>query len=130
MFMFAWILHATWLKNKTIYSMHSHTSPSRGITSSALPGYLFNCSCTHLYCGATYFHPRWTEVGARNKFKDEVLLQPDRSILLGGTTVSGCSLLVAVMKFQDKFVSLRQVSSPNSEDKLKYVVRACIWYNL
>ena len=69
-------------------------------------------------------------MGARNKFKDEVLLQPDRSILLGGTTVSGCSLLVAVMKFQDKFVSLRQVSSPNSEDKLKYVVRACIWYNL
>ena len=103
--------------------MHSHTSPSRGITSSALPAYLFNC-------GATYFHPRWTEVGACSKFKDEVLLQPDRSILLGGTTVSECCLLVAVMKFQDKFVSLRQVSSPNSEDKFKYVVRACIWYNL
>ena len=30
------------------------------------------------------------------------------------------------MKFQDKFVSLRQVSSPNSEDKFKYVVLAGI----
>ena len=58
-------------------------------------------------------------MGARSKFKDKVLLQPDRSILSGGTVVSGCCLLVAVMKFQDKFVSLRQVSSPNSEDKFK-----------
>ena len=36
-----------------------------------------------------------------------------------------CSLYVS-MKFQDKFARLRQLNSPNSEDKFKNVVSTCI----
>ena len=38
--------------------------------------------------------------------------------------VLGCCLLVVVMKFQDNFASLRQLNSPNSQDKFKI---CCIW---
>ena len=33
--------------------------------------------------------------------------------------VLGCCLLVVVMKFQDKFASLQQLNSPNSQDKFQ-----------
>ena len=53
-------------KNATLLDIHELLS--RGITSSILPLYLFNCSRTRVYCGGR-------EMGARSK--DKVLLQPD-----------------------------------------------------
>ena len=67
------------LMKKTTTLLNTHTSLSRGITSSVLPPYLFNCGRTHLYCSGC-------EVGARSKDKD--FPQPDGSIPSGSTVDS------------------------------------------
>ena len=64
------------IDEKTTPLLNTHTSLSRGITSSVLLRYLFNCGHTHPYCGGC-------EVGACSK--DKVLPQPDGSIPSGST---------------------------------------------
>jgi len=57
-----WSLQATLMK-KSHSTWYTYIT-SRGITSSVLLWYFFNCCHTRLYHGATYFHPQWTRGGS------------------------------------------------------------------